>query len=219
MLPIIIVSDNQEYQKNFLANFLENENIPKINIQNIISEKAFSITDVRNIKKTIFLKTFNSNKKAVIIYNFNLASKEAQNSMLKILEEPPADTQIILLSENENLLPTIISRCKIIKLHQNQLIDKEILPQFKILLQKNRGEKFYFAQEISKDKKTLLDWINNLSRILTAEIRNKEDKEKLKEYYSLLKQLNTSYYQIYNSNISSRFVIENLFLETEGVIL
>ena len=49
MLPIIIVSDNQEYQKNFLANFLENENIPKINIQNIISEKAFSITDVRNI--------------------------------------------------------------------------------------------------------------------------------------------------------------------------
>ena len=219
MLPIIIISQSQEDQNNFLANFLKTENIPKINTQNIISEKAFSITDVRNIKKTIFLKTFSGNKKAVIIYNFNLASIEAQNSMLKILEEPPTDTQIILLSENENLLPTIISRCKVIKLQQDQLINKEILPQFKILMQKNRSEKFYFAQEISKDKKILLSWINNLSQTLTAEIRNKENKEKLKKYYYLLKQLNTSYYQIYNSNVSPRFVMENLFLETEGVIL
>lgn len=53
-------------------------------------------------------------------------TKEAQNSLLKVLEEPPEYASIILIASNENkLLNTIRSRC--IKINFNKLSEQEIL--------------------------------------------------------------------------------------------
>lgn len=51
----------------------------------------------------------------------------AQNRILKTLEEPPAGTVIMLLSENtENLIRTIVSRCAVIRLsHAEEIEDAE----------------------------------------------------------------------------------------------
>lgn len=55
-------------------------------------------------------------RKVIIITNAEKMRKEAANSFLKILEEPPADTVFILTTDNLNyILPTIISRCQLIK--------------------------------------------------------------------------------------------------------
>lgn len=57
-----------------------------------------------------------ASKKVIIITNAEKMRKEAANSFLKILEEPPADTVFILITDNLNsILPTIISRCQLIK--------------------------------------------------------------------------------------------------------
>lgn len=54
--------------------------------------------------------------------------KEAANSLLKILEEPPATVHLILLTENlGELLPTIRSRCATVRLGQLQLEEIEML--------------------------------------------------------------------------------------------
>lgn len=64
--------------------------------------------------------------KVYIIRDFDKASKEAQNALLKTLEEPLAHVKLILVASNsENILPTILSRAKLIKFYP--LRDDEIM--------------------------------------------------------------------------------------------
>ena len=63
-----------------------------------------------------------SSKKVYVINNSEMMTKEAQNSLLKTLEEPPEFVTIILVSNNENtILATIKSRCtKIVFTEENK---------------------------------------------------------------------------------------------------
>ena len=87
---------------------------------------SIKIEQIRELVKKVYEKPIVSNKKVYIINDSNLMTKEAQNSLLKTLEEPPEYVTIILVASNENLfLPTIKSRCtKIIfnKLSNNELV-------------------------------------------------------------------------------------------------
>lgn len=87
---------------------------------------SIKIEQIRELVKKVYEKPIVSNKKVYIINDSNLMTKEAQNSLLKTLEEPPEYVTIILIASNENLfLPTIKSRCtKIIfnKLSNNELV-------------------------------------------------------------------------------------------------
>ena len=86
---------------------------------------SIKIDQIRNLQKEIQEKPIISNKKVYIIDDADLMTKEAQNCLLKTLEEPPKFAVIILIGSNENaFLPTIKSRCMI--LHFNRLSDSEI---------------------------------------------------------------------------------------------
>lgn len=96
---------------------------------------SIKIEQIRNLQKEIQEKPIISNKKVYIIDDADLMTKEAQNCLLKTLEEPPEFAVIILIGSNENaFLPTIKSRCMI--LHFNRLSDSEI----KSYLQKQYNE-------------------------------------------------------------------------------
>lgn len=70
------------------------------------------IEQIREMQKRIAEKPIISNKKFYIIDNADTMTKEAQNCLLKTLEEPPEYITIILICQNEdNLLTTIKSRC------------------------------------------------------------------------------------------------------------
>lgn len=74
----------------------------------------------------IYEKPVTSNRKVYIINNSDTMTKEAQNSLLKVLEEPPEYASIILIASNENkLLNTIRSRC--IKINFNKLNKQDII--------------------------------------------------------------------------------------------
>lgn len=69
------------------------------------------VDTVRNMKKDIYIKPFVSERKIYIVPNADTMNMYAQNSLLKVLEEPPDYCTIILIAENSNLfLPTILSR-------------------------------------------------------------------------------------------------------------
>lgn len=77
---------------------------------------SISISDIRELQKNIQKKPYERGIKVVIIYEAEKMTEEAQNALLKTLEEPPGYAVIILLSQNENaLLSTIVSRCQLIK--------------------------------------------------------------------------------------------------------
>ncbi len=87
-----------------------------------------SIDTVRDIQRMLALKPPGGQKRVIIIDDAKKLSKEAANSFLKTLEEPPAETIIILIAiSRRNILPTIISRCQIVEfgvVEQNIILQK-----------------------------------------------------------------------------------------------
>ena len=74
-----------------------------------------SIDQIKEIREFARFASLRRSAKFVIIYPAEGMNKEAQNALLKVLEEPPADFHFFLITENRNLLlPTIISRCQTI---------------------------------------------------------------------------------------------------------
>lgn len=70
------------------------------------------VDDVRKVNEFLSKTSFNDNWRIVIIDSADEMNKNAANALLKILEEPPAHTILLLISHNPGmLLPTIRSRC------------------------------------------------------------------------------------------------------------
>lgn len=70
------------------------------------------IEQIREMQRKVAEKPIISNKKVYVINNADTMTTEAQNCLLKTLEEPPEYITIILICSNEdNLLSTIKSRC------------------------------------------------------------------------------------------------------------
>lgn len=74
------------------------------------------IESIRNLKQELSRKSFAGGYKICLVDNAEKMSIQAENSLLKTLEEPPPDTIIILITgQPYRLLPTVLSRCQQIK--------------------------------------------------------------------------------------------------------
>ena len=88
-------------------------NYYKINLQNA---NNIRISSIRQIKREIYLTNTKDKKKIFIISDADKMNLQSSNSLLKILEEPPGNSLIILTTSRINyLLPTIFGRCQKIK--------------------------------------------------------------------------------------------------------
>ena len=77
------------------------------------------IHEIRELKRKIQLKAFEAPYKVVIFWNAEKINTEAANAMLKLLEEPPDKTVMIMtVSDTTQLLTTINSRCQRVQLHR-----------------------------------------------------------------------------------------------------
>lgn len=86
------------------------------------------IDAVRKLQRFLQLKTTGKAmlRRAVIVENMERMSIEAQNALLKTLEEPPEDTIFILTATNlSELRPTIRSRCQIVNIKALTLLEAE----------------------------------------------------------------------------------------------
>jgi len=87
--------------------------------------KSIKVDAVRDIPSFVYKKAYEGSYKAVIIPEAHEMTEQAQNALLKMLEEPPDNTVFVLGSrDSKNLLPTILSRCIILKA-QNRLENAE----------------------------------------------------------------------------------------------
>lgn len=94
---------------------LDREYVDIINYRS--SKASFGVDDVRNIIEEVSKKPFEGEKKVIIINQGNKLTIQAQNALLKTIEEPPIGVHIIILCESlELILDTIKSRCEIYKL-------------------------------------------------------------------------------------------------------
>ena len=88
-------------------------------------KQTISVDIIRNLYETVMIKPFSADKKIIIIPNAEKLGIQAQNALLKMLEEPPLYIIFILLTSNSNFfLETILSRC--IKLSFAPYTEKEL---------------------------------------------------------------------------------------------
>ena len=86
-------------------------------IQSEAEGESLKVDQVRDLQHSLSLAPYESAYRVALLLRFNEATDGAQNALLKTLEEP--NERVVLLvtaDEPENLLPTIASRCELLRL-------------------------------------------------------------------------------------------------------
>ena len=137
------------------------------------SQGKITARECDEIIKKLSLKSFESEYKVLIMWMPEELDKEG-NKLLKIIEEPPPNTLFILVAENEELvLPTIVSRCQLIKVPalENKEIEETLISRNKTepaiarqvanVSDGNYREALQLLQHAEEDWQSLLrEWLN-----------------------------------------------------------
>lgn len=104
----------RQFDKNIYADFYLVER--EINEKTGKKKDVIAVSQIRELLEKVSRRAFLNSYKIVLIPEAEALNKEAGNCLLKTLEEPAPRTIIILIGLNKNLLlPTILSRCQILK--------------------------------------------------------------------------------------------------------
>ncbi|MGB2698441.1 MAG: DNA polymerase III subunit [Candidatus Zixiibacteriota bacterium] len=125
------------------------------------------VDDIREMQKGLNLKPYEGKKRVVIISDVEKLSYSASNSLLKTLEEPPPNSLLILTTSNLNaLLPTVISRCQLLRFQR--IPNNQLEAELKKRLQLDSESVSYYVK-ISRGS---LGQAISLAKGETKEIRN-----------------------------------------------
>jgi DNA polymerase III delta prime subunit len=192
------------------------------------TDGSVKIDQIRNLKKQLQSKPYSARAKVALIPTADKLTLPAQNALLKILEEPPAKTSIILIAtQKESLLPTIISRCQIIQLVQTPQIEieKQNLVSYSNLLSSvlsaRVGERLKIAESYQQREKAIklveaLLWLWREILLTQASIQKKSLLKgapplTLQQISQATKDTEKSRLML-AANVHPRLAIENLFL-------
>lgn len=167
--------------------------------------------ECNDIIRKLNLKSFESEYKILIMWMPEFLGKEG-NKLLKLIEEPPANTLFILVAENEDqILPTILSRTQLVKIPLLSNLDieaslelkngvaLEIAQQVAPLADGNYREALQLLQHADDDWELMLrEWLNAIIKTGpiaqvkwiddTAKLGREKQKQFLKYFIHLLEE-------------------------------
>ena len=144
------------------------------------------IEQVRDIQRETSLLPFEGRYRVIIFETAELFSEEAANSLLKTLEEPPERVLIILLTTDARaMLPTIVSRCRLVQLKPSP---STVIAEF---LSDHKGVSSDRAREIAGLASGRVGWA----------VRAAEDPDILKRMTDVLDQVES----VVRSPLADRF--------------
>ncbi|NDB52895.1 MAG: hypothetical protein EB025_02320 [Chitinophagaceae bacterium] len=175
------------------------------------SQGKITAEECNDIIRKLSLKSFESPWKILILWHPELMGNEG-NKLLKLIEEPPPQTILLLISESEtNLLPTIVSRCQLIKVPplENAVIEKALIErnktapeqahQIAALAEGSYREALLLSQHAEEDWQELVrNWLNAILKTGPvaqtkwvediAKLGREKQKQFLRYYNHLLEQ-------------------------------
>lgn len=213
MQSLLISSKNNKNALNYIHKICLEEKIGEYDTSIIESEKQIGIKDVKLLQEKTLLKPFKSKQKIVTLNAEKGITIEAQNALLKVLEEPPNNTIIVLIVNSKNVaLPTILSRCKIVELDSHDFFSEKELQEyereFNNLIKLSLGERLILAQTLAKNKEQTLFYLEKI--ILGA--REKMLKENDLKTLNIIKDVQKRYVELKSSNANLRLGLESLFI-------
>ena len=122
-------------------------------------KKNIVVEDVEKIVSESYVLPLEGEKKIYILYNFDQATPQAQNKLLKTLEEPPKSVVFIITTTNENnVLATIRSRCK--KVFVPLISDGAFSDYLNAKYANNDAYDFWVHEQDSEKYVPLRAWLN-----------------------------------------------------------
>lgn len=161
---------------------------------------------IRNLKKTVSMASYENKGRVVLIFDAHRMTIEAANSLLKILEEPLGKLTLVLISSQANLLlPTIVSRCQKIRFDplpwqdiEDALIKRDQInpEQAKIFARMSFGSYRraleLLDEDVDQKQNLMIDILRkvlmpDLEILLTVEsLVNQQDKKTIKDLIALM---------------------------------
>ncbi|MBN1618760.1 hypothetical protein JW887_05480 [Candidatus Dojkabacteria bacterium] len=206
---------------------------PDIHIFDASDQKSIGIDEMRSLTSKMNLQPYKNKFQIGILICAEKLTPEAQNSLLKVLEEPNTHSIFILTTKNEKkLLPTIQSRCSkvfvkesLISEEKSKQISSELDPKIEGFISKSLVEKFLEIEDIIAEDKDNPDTVANFIRNLTIYYRNEliksindKDLERVKEYKNILEHIQKTTFFL-SKNTNKRMTLENLILQIEPSII
>lgn len=170
------------------------------------SEPSISINQARNLRTSLGLQPLKNSVFVVMIPSAEKLTIEAQNALLKLLEEPPENTYFLLSTDNKSsLLPTVISRTNTIRLNKipvEQITEYFVKQNYDISKIKTvlalSGGNIGLAKRLLEDQaEDFKDDISSSKQILSANLSDRllmveglvKDKTKIKNLLSALERV------------------------------
>lgn len=190
MLSTIIVSPTLEERTEkitqILLEFELSLNHPDLLIFN--DEEKLGVEAVKKIKDFLSLKPYSAKGRGVIILSSQKLTLDAQNALLKILEEPPASAVILLGADSDkNFLPTILSRCQVVT-HQLPVTENQSLkyyPEIEDLIKASLDERFAFVEKIEDKEIFIRALVSYFSHVISKD-RDKSQNPQFLEFANQL---------------------------------
>ena len=186
------------------------------------SQGKITAEECNDIVRKLSLKSFESPWKILILWLPELMGNEG-NKLLKLIEEPPPQTLLLLVSENESgILSTIVSRCQLIKVPalETTVIEKALIErnktapaiagQIAALADGNYREALMLVQHAEEDWQELVrNWLNAILKTgpvaqtkwveEIAKLGREKQKQFLRYFNHLLEQ--AVHYRIQGENL------------------
>jgi len=209
---LLIVGGNKEKRWQFALKIAQ-ENLKENPLSHpdflsITGLKSIGIEQIRELEKKLVLKPYQGKIKITIINEAEKLTLPAQNALLKTLEEPPANSLIILTAaKKDSLLPTIISRCRIVRLRDETELEKNSL-EIPEIQGKRVGECLKIARNWAKTKEEAISFCQLLLLKERESLLNEPNIKKVRNIVYILKTI-----RFLESNVNPILATGNLLLK------
>lgn len=218
----IIVSSDKNAQETFIAGFIKDHEIHHIDVSRLTNESV-TIADVRLLIISLSRAPYASPCKIAVI-NGDGITPEAQQALLKTLEEPPPRTFLLIsVASIDTLLPTIVSRTTVTML-SSEKIDGEIENAsqnetfWKKIFKTSIGSRMEITSSLTKNREELTHWLEeqiiwNRQELLNFYIQSDNPTlPAVSLYRQLMENLQKARLSV-QKNISLKLVIDHLFIK------
>jgi DNA polymerase-3 subunit delta' len=146
---------------------------------------TLKVDQVRELQHTLSLSPYEARYRVALLLRFEEAHVSAQNALLKTLEEAPEKVILLLTADSaENLLPTIVSRCEVLRLRpmgvnllQNELSTRwQIQPETAQRLAHLSGGRVGAALQLNEEPESLdlrREWVEDALRLAQTSRRER----------------------------------------------
>ncbi len=188
---------------------------------------------IRDVQKFLSYKSYNGGYKIVIVDNAERMNTDAQDCFLKDLEEPKGKTLIILVSSKPDMmLPTIVSRCQVIKFiklkgapanPERVKREEEILKEFLSIIDSNFADKFKYVKSLNFEKygatdilESVLKYFRNLLMVKIGVEKpdiEKVDKYSVNQLKKIINLIENTNNKLIFTNANQKLALEVLLME------